>query len=520
MDLNGKVPSLSDVDIQYAKMLGYDYATKYNALPLKWENGRMWVAVPPHISSSALSDLADITGMFIVPVFVSAEDIKRYINQLLAPDAIGKVASQFVVDSQLHKSGGIHSPEVLAEISAAPAVRLIDSIIEMGILHRASDIHMEPCDGMLRTRCRIDGHLTTYSYVDISLLSSVISRLKIMGGMDISERRRPQDGRFTLTVSGEPIQFRLSIMPTAFGEKAAIRLLYGTMGYIPTKALGFFPQDLADIANMFQAPSGAIFITGPTGSGKSTTLNSFMREMDWQRLNIVTIEDPVENPIPGVNHISVDLGAGFSFPQALRYILRQDPDVIMVGEVRDKETAHMAIQASITGHLVLSTLHTNDGAGVIERLLDMGVEPYMLSAAVSGVISQRLVRKMCDQCKVAVTPTAEASHLLGIPQDATIYEGTGCDTCGHSGYKGRLAVYESIIFNGQMKQEMATNPYAFAETLRSQSTFLSNAKAHLMAGHTTVQEILALRTLAEPTIAKKNVKKNLPNPLTNDMKLL
>ena len=483
---------IATVDANCAGILGYNCSTKYQALPIKCENGRLWVAMADPGDTTSLADLADITGMFIVPVFANPEDIRLHISQLLAPEAINTIASQFLVDAQLDKQADLHSPEILAEISSAPAVRLIDSIIESGILNRASDIHIEPYGGKLRTRCRIDGHLFTYSYVDITLLANIISRLKIMGGMDISEKRRPQDGRFTMTLAGEEIEFRLSVLPTAFGEKAAIRLLYGKQGRIHKTNLGFFPDDLERITKMFNAPNGAIFITGPTGSGKSTTLNSFMAELDHEKSNIITVEDPVENPIQGISHVNVERAAGFTFAAALRHILRQDPDVIMIGEIRDEETARIATQAALTGHLVLSTLHTNDAAGVIERLLDMGIEPYLLAAALSGVVSQRLVRKICEYCKKPATPSEEVTSLLGIGQDAIIYEGEGCKNCANTGYKGRLAIYEYIIITNDMRRSISSNPYAFAEGQRAQSSMHSNALRHVLAGNTTASEVLLL----------------------------
>ena len=480
------------IDAKCANMLGHDYSIKHNILPVKQENGRLWIATDTPDNVNILKDVADITGMFVVPVFAGAKDIRLHINRLLAPEAISSIASQFLVDARLDKQTEIHSPEILAEISSAPAVRLIDSIIESGIVNRASDIHIEPYDGKLRTRCRIDGHLSTYNHVSISLLPNVISRLKIMGGMDISERRRPQDGRFTMTFAGETIEFRLSVLPTAFGEKAAIRLLYGSTGRIHKANLGFFPDDLERITQLFNIPHGAVFVTGPTGSGKSTTLNSFMAELNHEKANIITVEDPVENPIPGINHVNVERAAGFSFASALRHILRQDPDVIMIGEIRDEETAHIAMQAALTGHLVFSTLHTNDAVGVIERLLDMGVEPYLLAAALGGVVSQRLVRRICKECTAPAILTAKQATLLDICPTTAVFAGKGCKSCANTGYKGRIAVYEYIIVTNDMRRSMSTDPYAFAEKMRTHSSIRSNALRHVLAGNTTADEILLL----------------------------
>jgi len=487
--MNAEILSLSAIDADAAKLLGYAYSTKYQALPIRREHEHLWVAMAEPDNSAALADISDITGMFIIPVAANAENIRLFINQLLSTDALSTIASQFLVDAQLDQRTDIQSPELLAEISDAPAVRLIDSIIESGILNRASDIHIEPYGNSLRTRCRIDGILRTYSLVDISLLPNVISRLKIMGGMDISEKRRPQDGRFTMSLRGESVEFRISTMPTTLGEKAALRLLHDQSKLLAKDELGFFPDDLKRLTELFNKPYGAIFITGPTGSGKSTTLNSFIAELNQDGVNIVTVEDPVENPIIGVNHVNVERAAGFSFASALRHILRQDPDVIMIGEIRDEETARIAVQAATTGHVVLSTLHTNDAAGVIERLIDMGIEPYLSASALIGVISQRLVRRICEKCTVPAALSLHHAHILDIPQSVKVFEGKGCDSCANTGYKGRLAVYEYIIIDESMHRSMSTQPYEFAAELRKCNAFKENAVRHLLAGNTTAEEI-------------------------------
>jgi len=430
--------------------------------------------------------------MFIVPVFAHAENIRLQINNLLATDAVSIIASQFLVDAQLSKRTDIQDPELLAEISSAPAVRVIDSILEIGILNRASDIHIEPYGNRLRTRCRIGGVLRTYNSVNISLLPNVISRLKIMGNVDIAEKRRPQDGRFSMELHGEKIEFRLSTLPTAFGEKAVLRMLYDQTRLLTKEDLGFFPNDLEALTHLFHRPYGAIFITGPTGSGKSTTLNKFMTELNSEGKNIITVEDPVESPIIGVSHVNVEQAVGVSFANALRHILRQDPDIIMIGEIRDEETARIAIQAATTGHVVLCTIHTNDAAGVVERLIDMGIEPYLFAAALSGVISQRLVRRICSSCITPAELTLQQANVLEISKDEKVFAGAGCYSCGNTGYKGRLAVYEYIVFDEVMHRKMSEVPYEFAVELRESSMFKRNAVRHVLAGNTTIQEVLEL----------------------------
>jgi type IV pilus assembly protein PilB len=269
-----------------------------------------------------------------------------------------------------------------------------------------------------------------------------------------------------------------------------IRLLYDQGTRLKKSELGFFSDDLERIENLFSRPFGAIFMTGPTGSGKSTTLNCFLEGLNSETLNIVTVEDPVENPITGVSHVNVERGAGLNFAGALRHILRQDPDIIMIGEIRDEETARIAIQAAITGHVVLSTLHTNDAAGVIERLADMGIEPYLSAAALNGVISQRLVRRICKECTAPAALTPRQARILNLPLSTPVSEGTGCSFCNHTGFRSRFAVYEYILMDEKKRRRMTTNPAKFAASLRKKTLLRENALRSLLAGHTTAEEVI------------------------------
>ncbi|MCL2202957.1 MAG: GspE/PulE family protein [Defluviitaleaceae bacterium] len=481
----------TDIEIAAAHALGHEYAAHYVALPIKRRGNILWVAMDDPTCAKTLADLAAVTDCFIAPLQARGEDIRYYINQVYGAAAIHTIASQFIVEEKLQNRADT-DPELLAQLNAAPAVRLIDSLIDSGVLHRASDLHIEPYGRQLRARYRVDGELLTHGMVDIHLLPNIISRLKVMGGMDIAEKRLPQDGHFTMSVQGETVDFRLSTLPTIHGEKAVIRLLYGGRTRIHKHELGFSPEDLEKLTRLFHQPYGAVIITGPTGSGKTTTLSTFLEELNTAGRNIVTVEDPVENPLLGVNHINAHAGA-LDFAGALKHILRQDPDVIMIGEMRDTETARIAVQAALTGHVVLSTLHTNDAAGVIERLADMGVEHYLAAAALNGVISQRLVRRMCPDCAAPARLNAEQATALALPPQTPVHEGAGCGHCHYSGYRGRFAVYEYFIMNDAYRRRMSENPMGFAMELRGKRGLRENTIQALTQGKTTAAE--AMRAL-------------------------
>jgi len=472
-----------------AELLDYALASQWLVLPLERKNDRLWVAMQDPLNFELIANLRDSTGLFIEPVQVQEADIRYFINQLYGSQHIRSIASQFLVEENIRKNQYQLDAGLRAQLQSAPTVQLVDSLIESAVLYRASDIHIEPYETFLRTRFRIDGQLANPQTVDVTLLPNIISRLKIMGGMNIAEKRLPQDGSFSLDIHGDPIDFRLSTLPTMYGEKAVIRLLYSQNERFEVNNLGFLAEDMPDIKRLFRNPYGAVIITGPTGSGKTTTLTSFMSELNTAAVNIVTVEDPVENPLEGVNHMAIDPKAGLDFPRALRHILRQDPDIIMVGEIRDAETAAITTQAAITGHLVLSTLHTNDAAGVFPRLVDMGIEPFMVAASLNGVIAQRLVRRLCSFCA-----EQEESEWPELPPGSKVYAARGCNQCGHTGYKGRFALYEYIIIDEAMRRNMAAcnyNPGKIEEIMRNNSrSILENGVQNIILGHTSVAEVI------------------------------
>ena len=476
-------------DEKAVRLLEFNYAAQNVVIPVKFDDSHLVVAFNVNSAITMLDDIADITGFHISPVFAEEEDIKFYLNKFFREEKIDSIVTSFLIETK-NKINIEMADELLIEVSSAPSVQFIDSIIETGILNRASDIHIEPYGKTLRARYRVDGELITYSQVDISLISSVISRLKIMGGMDISEKRRPQDGRFTIETKHGKVDFRLSTLPTVNGEKIVLRLLFGQSNRLKKEELGFYEDDLNELTKLFNQPYGAIFMTGPTGSGKSTTLNSFLSELNHDNRNIISIEDPVENPILGVNHVNVERYVGLDFANTLRHILRQDPDIIMVGEIRDEETARIAMQAAITGHVVLSTLHTNDAAGVVERLLDMGIEPYFAAAALNGVISQRLVRRICRECVCKTSLTPDQARILNLPINTVVNKGLGCEFCNFTGYKSRFAVYEYIIIDEFKRRFITKEPSRFAEEERKKQGLNKSAVRALLNGHTTAAEVI------------------------------
>ena len=474
-----------DIDLAAAGLLGHEYALRFLALPISLRGNHLLVAMCEPHNKETVSRVADVTGRFVLPAFAEEADLRLYIDTTFGEQSIDEIATNFLLERHRQNHGDTEiSDELIAEISSTPTVQFIDTIIRAAILNRASDVHIEPYSDKLRVRFRIDGRLVTHKEIDASLLPNVISRLKIMGGINIAEKRLPQDGHFTLD---ENTEIRISTLKTIYGEKAVLRLLRSTR--LKKNELGFFEEELSRLTELFNRPHGAIFMTGPTGSGKSTTLNCFLEELNNEAANIVTIEDPVENPILGVNHVNIEKKT-VDFATALRHILRQDPDIIMLGEIRDKETAKIAIQAAITGHVVLSTLHTNDAAGVIERLCDMGIEPYLTASALNGIISQRLVRRICGDCAFETRLTTRQSQLLDLPESTVVYAGKGCSHCHSTGFRSRFAVYEYIIIDDDARTQIRTQPAEFSARLRKQNLMRKNALRSLLGGQTSAEEVI------------------------------
>lgn len=430
----------------------YNIAYKYTVFPIKIVDDKLYISMENPLDLKAIDDIRMITDFDVIPMISKSDDIKTCITTHYGKDKIDNISSEFLLDNNFQKLTDNTTVFKNDNISMAPVVKLLDSLLENAILLRASDIHIEPYDKIIRTRYRIDGVLKEFDSINIFFLDTIISRLKIVSNLDISEKRFPQEGHFKINKDNQNIEFRVSTVPTIFGEKAVIRVFYTSNKILSLNKLGFFEEDIKKINSMLNNPHGAILLTGPTGSGKTTSLYTFLNQLNNGKVNIVTIEDPVENIIFGITQININRKVSLDFDNILDYILRQDPDIIMIGEIRNAETAKMAIRASITGHLVLSTLHTNDSISTITRLINMNVEKYIISDGVRGIIAQRLVRRLCEYCKAEYLSDNLLLKTLNIPLNTKLYKETGCSRCQFTGFKGRFAVYEILQIDDFVKQ--------------------------------------------------------------------
>ncbi len=430
-------------------------ARRYGAVPVRFlDDGTLLVAMVDPQNLPAQEDLAIITGFPIQPAIASEEDVFAAIARIYREKAeIGENTDE--VGPEIEDESLTDIREATEE---APIVKLVNSVIAQSVDDSASDIHFEPQAKELVVRFRIDGVLHEIMSIPRRMQSGVISRLKIMAELDIAERRVPQDGRIGLMVGGKPIDMRVATLPTVYGEKVVMRLLDKSNVMLDLEDLGFAEKALKRFRKSFTKPYGAILVTGPTGSGKSTTLYAALNILNSAEKNIITVEDPVEYRLTGINQVQVNTRAGMTFAAALRSILRCDPDIVMVGEIRDRETALIAIESALTGHMVLSTLHTNDAPGALSRLTEMGIEPFLTSSAVDAVLAQRLARRLCQQCKEPYTATREMLRKNDFPpevcdrDDVVLYRAKGCSRCNNTGYKGRLGLYEVMIVSEAIRR--------------------------------------------------------------------
>lgn len=461
------------IDENAARLLKEDFLRKNTLIPIGYDSllpNVLRVAMADPMDIIVIDDISIITNMQVDPVLSTKAQINMVIDKLYGASQAMKAAEQYRKEREKDKEkAAVDIDEGESEVDNSPIVQLVRSILEQGVRRRASDIHIEALEYQVRIRFRIDGSLVQIMNYDIDLLSAIVARIKIIGGMDISEKRKPQDGRIAMTVDRREYDVRVSILPTINGEKVVMRLTSKEGLTRDKKNLGFSPEELEKFDRILKNPHGIILVTGPTGSGKSTTLYTALSELNTEDVNIITVEDPVEANLEGINQVHVNEKAGLTFASSLRSILRQDPDIIMIGEIRDGETAGIAVKAAITGHLVVSTLHTNGTASTITRLIDMGIEPYLVGDSLVGVIAQRLVKRLCPECKRMTYATEEEKRLLGITTlgDLPIYEPVGCEACGDTGYHGRIGVYEIMPVTNDLRIKIAAG--ARADEIKEQA---------------------------------------------------
>lgn len=492
VDLQNTVIPQEILDLVPASVL-----KKHRAIPFEYSPDNMnvlRVAMSDPMDIAAMDDINIITNLQVEPVVATMGSVMLAIDHYYGQAEVNSALEEYTreKESQMIEQEDMYSEDV----NNSPIVQLVKGMIDQAVRQRASDIHIEPMEKQVRIRYRIDGALYEKSVYSIRLLPAIVARIKIIGGMDISEKRKPQDGRITQIVDRKEFDIRVSILPTVYGEKIVMRLTSKNALTREKSQLGLKSDELKKFDHILKNPHGILLVTGPTGSGKSTTLYTALSELNKEDVNIITVEDPVEANIEGINQVQVNNKANLTFASALRSILRQDPDIIMIGEIRDQETASIAVQASITGHLVVSTLHTNSAASTITRLADMGIEPYLIADSTIGVIAQRLVRRLCPECKRQKKADAEELELLQLAPDADvkIYEPCGCPRCDGAGFRGRIGVYEIMEVTQSLKSIISKN--GSAEDIKKKaleegmSTLRMSATRYVLEGITSVQEMM------------------------------
>lgn len=472
---------------------------QYNLIPYAFSEQNMnilKVAMSNPLDIVAIDDISFMTNYQVEPAVATEKEVATAIDRYYGNQEAMKVAERYTKEREEKYNSLNKKEENTDNVDNAPIVLLVNKMIEQAVRSRASDIHIEPMEHQIRIRFRIDGVLNRIMAYDAELLPAVVARIKIIGGMDISEKRRPQDGRITSFVDRQEFDIRVSILPTVFGEKVVMRLTSKSGLTKNKKELGFNEEELKKFDQILKSPHGIILVTGPTGSGKSTTLYTALSELNVEGVNIITVEDPVEANVDGINQVQVNPKANMTFASALRSILRQDPDIIMIGEIRDSETAEIAVKASITGHLVVSTLHTNSAASTITRLADMGVEPYLIADSTVGVIAQRLVRRLCPECKKPRKAVRLEKEVLMVPpeEELTIYEPAGCHQCNHTGFLGRIGVYEIMPVTPRLREVISKKGSAakIREMALSEGmkTLRMSASRYVVDGTTCMAEMI------------------------------
>jgi general secretion pathway protein E len=447
----------ANVPPEFLAAVPANYAHRHNLLAVDKSDSVMTIAVSNPMNLYALDNVGKMIGCAVRPALATRASINTAINSAyeqrvaVLEEVAGEVDAQNIEGLLTEVAT---SEDLLDVVNRPPVIRLVNDVLFRALQLRASDVHIHPLEDSIHVRYRIDGIMYDMLTLDYRTLPLLVSRVKVMAGMDIAERRMPQDGRCSVKIGPREVDLRVSTVPTSYGERTVLRLLDKSTGLYELSELGMGAEQLKRIDTLLHRPHGVFFVTGPTGSGKTTSLYSFLRRIDSREKNIITIEDPIEYQLEGISQIQIASKKGMTFVTALRHVLRQDPDVIMVGEVRDEETARMVIQSSLTGHLVFSTLHTNDSAGAITRMLDLGVEPYLVASSVIGVLAQRLVRRLCPHCKYCVQPDSAEMEELGLPYQGfeQIYHAGGCEQCFNTGYRGRTGIYEFMVVDDNVRQ--------------------------------------------------------------------
>ncbi|MCR4846741.1 MAG: Flp pilus assembly complex ATPase component TadA [Eubacterium sp.] len=484
------------IDEDVVDLVSKDLVQKYKVMPIGFSEDNpniLQVAMADPLDLMAIDDISIASGYQIEPLISFEDDIENVIGKHYGSAEAMEAAEAYKLEMG---SGSDDEEGGSEEVDNSPIVLLVNQIIEGGVRQRASDIHIEALESNVRVRYRIDGALKQVMTYELSILPAISARIKIIGGMDIAEKRKPQDGRITIIVDRKEFDVRVSILPTVYGEKTVMRLTSKDGLTKPKSGLGFNEDEIEVFDGILSNPHGIILVTGPTGSGKSTTLYTSLSELNTEDVNIITVEDPVEANINGINQVQVNVKADMTFAAALRSILRQDPEIIMIGEIRDGETAQIAVQAAITGHLVVSTLHTNSAASTVTRIIDMGIEPYVAGDALVGVIAQRLVRRLCTSCRVPRLADEDEKKVLGVEdpeEDTVIYEPVGCPLCNDTGYSGRIGVYEMMPVSKKLQSVIAKG--ATADVIEAQaleegmSTLKMSAARHVLKGTTSLAEM-------------------------------
>ncbi len=497
--------TVETIEPRVAMLISQDLARRYKVIPVEIEGNRLKLAMKTPLDIFATDEIRVITGKEVIPMIATEDDILFAIGEAFKGGGteVDSVLKEFQDDITVdtHRTDEDTPIDQLKEIAAeAPVVKLANMIIQRAVSEKCSDIHIEPSREHVKVRYRIDGILLDGLIVPKNAQMSLTSRIKIMADMDIAEKRAPQDGRISAIVDNKPYDFRVSTLPAVFGEKIVMRVLDKSNINVGLHKLGLLQHTFDMFESMLMRTYGIILVTGPTGSGKSTTLYSCLSKVNAGDKNILTIEDPVEYELAGITQVGVNKKAGMTFANGLRSMLRQDPDIIMVGEMRDQETAMIAIEAALTGHLVFSTLHTNDAPGAIARLMDMGVEPFLIASATVGILAQRLLRRVCEKCKTPYEPPKDAIKRLGMNLDdidrskVTFYRGRGCDACKGTGYKGRVGCYELMPVTDKVRELILAHASAYAireaAVEAGMKSMKEDAMEKILLGMTTLEESL------------------------------